>query len=351
MKKKLLTEKGLSDDFPDSLQYELFSDFVSNDPSNVSNTIEVWESIPKYFFTAKQVEKLRNIDGTAQPYEWAYTNNGVVCTVIVQPALIKQKNGTYKAFFPGVTEEFIEEALKKILSDQHYGLHDSKNMETWVRFSLSMLRRELADKGRSRTFQEIKQAISVMSRCIISVMQDGEEIWSGAILQDLVTVGRQEYLEDTEAYHIARLPLFISKSINHLNYRQFNYERLMSCNEQLTRWIYKRLINRFIQASVTIPYHFMYRDLKESGLLQQVQEFHNRQKVKSALEELKDRGVVLKYDVYERREKRKIIDIKYVVTTTPEFSNEQKAANKRLREAESKANKIFNLPVDNSQVR
>lgn len=82
-----------------SLQLDLFSQFVTNDQSQVSNTIELWERIPKYFFTAKQVEKLRTIDGLAEPYEWAYTENGNEYTVSIQPALIKQKDRKYKAFF------------------------------------------------------------------------------------------------------------------------------------------------------------------------------------------------------------------------------------------------------------
>ncbi len=38
-----------------SVQLELFTQFVTNDQSSVSNTIELWERIPKYFFTAKGV--------------------------------------------------------------------------------------------------------------------------------------------------------------------------------------------------------------------------------------------------------------------------------------------------------
>jgi len=56
-----------------SPQYDLFSQFVTNDESEVSNTTEVWESIPKYFFTPRQVEKLRTSTGHADPYKWAYT--------------------------------------------------------------------------------------------------------------------------------------------------------------------------------------------------------------------------------------------------------------------------------------
>ena len=53
-----------------SLQLDLFSQFVTNDKSEVSNTVEIWESIPKYFLTPAQVKKLRTDTGHADPYEW-----------------------------------------------------------------------------------------------------------------------------------------------------------------------------------------------------------------------------------------------------------------------------------------
>ena len=112
------------------------------------------------------------------------------------------------------------------------------------------MQQELAARGRNRNRNEIKHAIKVMSRCVLTLHQDGEEIWNGSILQDLVTVARAEYLADTNTQHIARLPLFVSHAINRLDYRQFNYDRLMRCNEQLTRWIYKQLIHRFRHAGI-----------------------------------------------------------------------------------------------------
>jgi len=318
-----------------SPQYDLFSQFVANEPSEVSNTVEIWESIPKYFFTPKQVEKLRTPTGHADPYEWKYSYNGSPCEVRIQPALIKQDDGRYKAFFPSVTEELVEEALKKILTNQQYGVHDVEKSETWVRFSLSMVQKELKIRGRSRSIKQIKHAIEVMSSCIITLCHGNKEVWKGAILQDLVTVDREEYLADTNAHHIARLPLFISHAIDKLEYRQFNYDRLMSCNEQLTRWIYKRIINRFRQASFMNDYHFMYSDLKASGLLQQATEGKNRVKAISALEELEKQGVLMRYEIDERKEGRKIVDIKYTLFAAGDFIREQKAANKRSSDSQN----------------
>ncbi len=180
-----------------------------------------------------------------------------------------------------------------------------------------------------------------MSGCIISLYRGKKEIWKGAILQDLVTVEREEYIEDPKAYHIGRLPLFISHAIDRLETRQFNYDRLMHCNKQLSRWIYKRLINRFRQADFMNNYHFMYSDLKHSGLLQQSVERNNRIKVIAALEELKEQGVIMSYSANERKEKRKILDVKYTVFPSRDFIAEQKAANKRKKENSQAALTVY----------
>jgi hypothetical protein len=329
MEKKDITKKVPPQDAVKSVQHDLFGQFITNDVNKVSNTVEIWESIPKYFFTPRQVEKLRTETGHADPFEWPYMDGKVV----IQPALIKV-DGKYKAFFPSVTEELVEEALKRIFTDQQYGLHNPNpnNPESWVRFTLRMLYKELKARGKTRSIVEIKHAVEVMSSCIIVVYNGKKEIWRGAILQDLVTVGREDYVEDTEAHHVARLPLFISHSINRLEYRQFNYDRLMTCKEQLSRWIYKRLINRYRQANYMNDYHFMYSDLKNSGLLQQATETDNRKKALSALNELVKKGVISRFVIEEKKEKRKITDMKYTVYPSTEFVGEQKAANKRAKD-------------------
>ena len=130
-------------------------------------------------------------------------------------------------------------------------------------------------------------------------------------MQDLVTVDRDEYLADTDAQHLVRLPLFISHAINQLEYRQFNYDRLMSCNEPLTRWLYKQLIHRFRQASFMNDYHFMYSNLeRDSGLLQLGRSNDNRRKVSAALDELVSRSVLISDDTDVWKEGRKIVDTK-----------------------------------------
>ncbi|MEE9398533.1 MAG: hypothetical protein V3V31_16160 [Methylococcales bacterium] len=329
-----------------SKQYDLFSNFVTNDESEVSNTVEYWERIPKYFFTAKQMKSLRTSDGLANPYQWHYTikdyqGNDLPYMVKIQPALIEQDDGTYKAFFPSVTEELIEEALKKIFTEQNYGIHDPKQSESWVRFSYAMIKRELKNRGKGRSYPQIKQALEVMSKCILTVLEDGKEVYTGAILSDYCSVDRAKYLDDAKALHVARLPVFISHAINALEYRQYNYARLMECKEQLTRWLHKRLVNRYTNANFMNDYHFMYSDVKQgSGLLQQTRETDNRKKLISALNELKEQSVINHYTAQENTEGLTILDVKYTVTPTVDFVSEQKAANKRHSENIAVASKL-----------
>ena len=325
-----------------SIQYDLFSAFLANDQNDVSNAVEYWERIPKYFFSAHTQQKLRTADGLAKPYKYHYTlrnKHGVMLPyqVEIQPALIEQADGEYKAFFPTKTEENIEEVLKKIFTQQNFGIHDTQNLESWVSFSYNMVRRELYRMGCGLRYDQIKQSLEVMSKCVLSVYEDGRELYTGAILQDYTSINRKDYIEDTQSMHVARLPIFISHAVNKLQYRQYNYSRFMACKEQLTRWLYKRLINRFTNANLTNDYHFMYSDVKQaSGLLQQKEEHNNRKKVIAALTELQDRAIITGFKAEENKAGRKISDVKYTVIPTLDFVREQKAANKRITVQETK---------------
>lgn len=321
------------------LQLELFKGLFLSKEYDASNTIYMWERIPKYFFTPALTGKLRTPTGHADPYEWDFTikndqGESVDCKIEIQPALIKQADGSYKAFFPTKSEDNIEAALKKILSEREsYGTHDGKELETWVMFSNRMLRRELEKNGCGRTYSEVKHSIAVMSKCHITIWEAGKEVYSGAILQDLITVNRQQYLDDTEKLHAARFPAFISKAINDLKYRQCNHTRNMGFRHQLTRFIYTQLVNRYIHADLMNSYHFLYSDIKKNSALLRSSATDNRKKMIEALDELKSDKVLISYDKNEKRQGKSIIDLTYTVHPHPDFIKEQKAANKRLAKA------------------
>lgn len=313
-------------------QFDLFRKFITNDPNEVSNTIELWESVPKYFLTPAQVKKLRSNNGLAKPIKFEYESMRMTCRVEISPASIEQPDGSYLSFFPGVSEELIEKVLVKILAEQKQGFHDSATAVTRVFFTLRMIQRELKSRGRERNIAEIKRSIDIMSKCNVNFRREDGITYNGSILENLATVGKDEFLIDNKAQHAAKLPSLITDCIDRLQFRQYNYCRLMACDTQLSRWIYKRLINRYVQADLVTEYNITYSNIKQaSKLVQQSRESDNRAKVISALDELVTRGVIRKYTAVETRKGRKVLDVAYTINTSAEFMREQKAANKRKK--------------------
>lgn len=331
-----------------SKQYDLFTTFFG-DESNLSNTIELYDAIPKYAVSARIQANLRDKKGNLgiykQEFEYRPTAarsdlpSTIKCKVTIQPATIENPDGSYTQFFPSTDEELVEEVLKKIFSDHTklYGIHSPSSEESWVRFSLYMIQKELKARGKTRSIAQIKQSLEILSKTTYEVQllnHNGKDaIYTHSILNDMVRVTRANYLEDPSAMWHARLPALVSKSINQLAYRQINFGILMSLSSQLARWFLRRMSLVYTQANILTPYHIAFTTIKrDSGLLNHSRTSENVKTVDKALTELVKVGVLLKFEKEERRKGTKISEIIYNLTPTSDFSSEIKAANARQGE-------------------
>lgn len=329
------------------LQYDLFTQFFGR-PENLSNTIELWDALPKYSFSAKLQSARRDTNGRLPVYQRSIEyrpapkadNPTLVCTLTIQPASI-MTDGRRVEFYPSNDEEIIEEILKKIFTDQAHGLHDSRRGESWVRFSLHMIRTELARRGRTRSLNEIKQSLEIMSKTVLDVTIEGKgarkAVYTNPILNDLTRVTRADLAEDPKALWTARLPGLVSASINALNYRQFNYAILMSLKSPLARWLHKRLSHEYTNAHLTHPYRILFSTVdRDSGLLHNCRTSANIKTIEAALDELRRQRVLLFWDAERRFDGAAIADVLFTLTPAPEFVSEVKAANARAGDARAR---------------
>jgi hypothetical protein len=369
---------------PQSRQYNLFTTFFG-DAAELSNTIELWDAIPKYSVSPRTQSALRK-DGRLEPYEhsfvYATRRSGYriehACRVEIQPVFVKgvvvdkkTKETRNLDFYPSKDEELVEEVIRKIFADQDFGIHDPAHDESWIRFSLQMIRKELKARGKSRSLDEIKRSIEILSKSHISLFLDdsGDPVYAGNILSDLTRVTLKKYREDSSLTWIARLPALISKSINELTYRQFNYGVLMALETQLARWLHKRLSHNYTNASVVNPYDILLSTIEHnSGLLSFTRTINKKDKktgvvtqrivpytsrkictLEGAFDELAENGVIWEKGGWERleerREGRKLVDILYRLKAHPDFVSEVKAANARLKAAKTGRNRIAHSPV------
>lgn len=314
-------------------QLSLFTDFLVNsekEREKLSNIINIWDSMPKYSVTTKTQNKLRQ-GGYLPKYERTFNYLGDPYTIEISPARIG-KGDQEKEYYPSVMEEFVEDALRKLACEPEQLYFSQKRGRVGVKFSLYQLRKELKDRGHAYTCAEIKTSLDILSQTKIKVESGGKMIVTSPIT-NLVGVSEKESQKDKKARWYVEFSMFLSLGLMEKTYRQYNYELMMGLRGQLTRWIYKRLVSRYTQASILTPYDCSLKMIeRDSGLLNALTTPDKKRLLQRSLEELVEKNVLMEFqsDKPERGPKNKIINIGYHLRPTIEFVDEIKRANKRF---------------------
>jgi hypothetical protein len=317
-------------------QLSLFQTFLCNTESErdkLSNTIDLWDGVPKYFVSRQEMNK-RRVKGLLPTIERSFEYRGRAFTVKIRPARLTDKDAKDKEFYPSAREELVEDALRKIATEQGYGFLNSQN--SGVIFTLHMLRKELSRRGHTLSYQEVVESLDVMAGCRIEIhAADGSGDYQSPILADLLRVSRTRYREDPKTRWMAHFSPLVTRSIYVLTYRQYDYHTMVSHTTQLARWLHKRLSHNYVNAHISQPYNILFSTVqRDSGLLEYARMRDAVRKLDEALNELRDHRVLLCYVKNERKgEKGKILDVNYVLTPHPAFVSQIKAANKRSSEA------------------
>ncbi len=341
------THLGHSEATFNNAQLDLFQWFLCNtdqDRELLSNTFDLWDSVPRYAISRQAMDKARKNKGFLDLKEIPFQWRGKALSAIIQPARVRiNKQGETLDYYPSANEELIEDALRKIASEQDCGFFDKPNHQSGVVFTLYMLREELKKRGHSRSYQQIMISLEILARSTIAIKTSNNDDISGFDVSPyfprLSTVSHSKRAEDPNAKWMVRFHPLVTASIDALTYRQFNYAQMMIHKSQLARWLHKQLSLKFTFASLTTAFEIRFSTIKrDSALLENYK--LQRQAVAasdSALEELKDSGVlnqITKNDI--RGTRGKLEDVIYTLTASPDFIRDIKAANKRKLIAEKK---------------
>lgn len=313
-------------------QLSLFQSFLCNgdgERQTLSNTIELWDGVPKYFVSRQDMNKLRQ-RGLLPTMSRDFEYRGRAFTVKIRPARLVDEHGKDMEFYPSGREELVEDALRKLAAEQGYGFLERQ--ESGVVFTLHMLRRELGRRGHTLSYQEVVDSLRIMTRCHIEMSAaDGSRVFESPILPSLAAISRADYENDPQSRWIAYFNPLITQSIQALTYRQYDYHTMMAHSTQLARWLHKRLAHNYLNASLMQPYRLLFSTMqRDSGLLEYGRLRDAIRKFDQALAELREHKVLLSFDKEERRgERDKILDVAYVLTPHPAFVVQVKAANKR----------------------
>lgn len=334
---------------------DLFRGLLCNtgaERDSLSNVFDLWDSIPRYVVSRQQQDKWRKAGEFPPLYEVPFHYRGRELMATIQPAVIKDKDGTIRSYYPSANEELIEDVLRKIAADQNNGYFDAKERRSGVVFTLHMVRKELAKRGHGRTYKDINLSLEIMARSIIITNtadgKEGEFTSNSLYLNNLFRVSKGRLAEDSEAKWFADFHPFASRAFDELTYRQFNYMRLMGHKSQLARWLNKVLSLKYLNASFMHPFEMRLSTIiRDSGLLNGYSRPRDAiTAVDLAFGELRIGeppllGTTPKKSL-QTGARGKIQDVVYTLYPSREFVSEVKAASKRQSLAEESLKAVDN---------
>jgi hypothetical protein len=313
-------------------QLALFQMFVPEDDDKYSNTIELYDAVPKYFPTRHMND--RRESGKYLPIlDREFEHRGETYILQIRPARIRYKDGQELEYYPSYREELVEDALRKIACDRLNGVY--LDDRAGVQFTLYALKKELEARGHALNLPDLLEALKIGNLTSLSVQKaDGTAIIQSPIFPVLLVASKEDWLKNPKkARCYVQFNPLVTASIDRLTYRQFDYLTYMSYKHRLARWLHKRLAHNYIQAGLMAPYTIrMSTILRDSGSYQSTRGNNNTREIDNALEELKAKRVLMGIKKETRRGLRnKVLDITYTLQPDMDFINEMKKANSRLK--------------------
>jgi len=329
----------------DNNQLNLFQTFLANNDDerdSLSNAIDLWDSVPRYSLSRQAMNKARVNGEFLRKHELTFQHRGEVYTRTVSPARITDDDGVDRDYYPSASEELIEDALRKLATEQQAGYFDKPNYRSGVTFTLHMLREELKRRGHSRSYQQIVQSLNILSNSVIEIRphREGEAKIVAPYFPALAAVSRAQLNKDPASRWIVQFHPLVTGAIDDLTYRQYNYRLMMSHKTQLARWLHKQLTLKYTFASYLHFFEMRFSTIKrDSGLLEEYG--RNRDAVdtlNSAFKELEAQGVIAGFKRTDVNGPRgAILDSVFTVRPNGTFINETKASNRRQKDAEEVA--------------
>jgi hypothetical protein len=325
-----------------SAQISLFRDLLCNtgeERDSLANVFDLWDGIPRYSISRLQQDKWRKSGTFPQLHDILFHYRGRELRATIQPAWIKDQDGAITGYYPSANEELIEDVLRKIATDQNSGYFAAKDRRSGVVFTLYKVRKELENRGHSRTYEEINLSLEIMARSVIITGtadgREGEFTSNSLYLNNLYRVSKTQRAADPDAKWFVDFHPFASRALDELTYRQFNYARLMSHKSQLARWLDKVLSLKYLNASPLHPFEMRLSTIiRDSKLLDGYGRLRAAvEAVDAAFEELRTCQPPLLLTKPEKStvlgQRGKILDVVYTLRPSREFVAEVKAASKR----------------------
>lgn len=306
-------------------QLELFVRGLEKEERDYSNTIELYDFLPKYFAINGRKKDTTLPEVIKREFEF----RGKLYELIIIPATIQTKTGQFIKAYPGDREEIIEDVLRKIASEQLFPFLDDIPS---VKFSTSQIRNHLKAVKHSFSHAEIVQALEICVGTTLKINAlDGSESYTTHMFQSLYLGKKKETRSGDQIKSVVRLNELVANSIKQNSFRRLNYVCLMSLKNSLARKIYKRLSHLYTYAQAFEPENsysmLLSTMLRDFGLTAYADVRNNIRAIKKALNELQEKEVISGYKIGKPANPQMKDDVIFTLSSGYSFGKDMKAAN------------------------
>ena len=301
-----------------------------------SSSIELYDAMPKYFASPKEMANLRQENGGQflDTLKRSFMHRGGSYELVIRPARIAARGGHEREFYPSKREHLIEQALRKLAMNPLNGIYLGGSLA--VQFSLSELRRELERTGHGLSYGSLMEGLQINTSTQLTLRTgDGRHVIAATIFPTLMHASRAQWQrdpKDTKCY--VKFHPLVTVSVEELSYRELNYETLMKLDRLLSHYLFNRLSHLYVQADYDKPYSILLSTLlRDAGMVSSPQPSDNVKRVRRSLQELKDQNVILFWsEEITRGDNNRIIDVKFSLVPSPQFKDDAIQANQHQRQ-------------------
>ncbi|MBQ4814047.1 replication initiation protein [Pseudoalteromonas luteoviolacea] len=318
--------------------HQLNLDTFGLDPlldKNYSNTLEIYDLAGKFTY-----DKHNKYLVSATAEETAFTRltnyKDMELKVSVTAANIERTSNGKKQrtfVFPGAREEIIEDVLRKLATERRAEAYkattgtNAGSKFVGIAFTLYEVYEELKRVGKSYSYSEIKEALHVLNRSILSIQSIDNSIdLSAPFFPFMVISEKGSNAEDTRSF-VCFHPM-VTDAILTLNFRRYNYTKALEFKRHYTRLTYKRLCHRWIQAAPGKPYTILLSTLINAMKDPYPNLFQDKALFKKVMEDLVNADVLERFEMSAKKEGKKITDWRFDLYASNAFAKQVAANNK-----------------------
>jgi Initiator Replication protein len=295
---------------------QLNLDLFGLDPlldKNYSNTLEIYDLTGKFLYD-KHNKYLSKASAEETEFTRITTYNNIDLKISVTAANIERVADGKKQrvfVFPGAREEIIEDVLRKLATERRAKAYEATtgtnagSKFVGIGFSLYEVYEELKRVGKSYSYTEIREALHIMNRSILSIQSMDSSIDLSAPFFPIMAIAERSKNE-TRSF-ICFHPM-VTDVIMNLNFRRYNYAKALEFNRNYTRLTYKRLCHRWTQASPGKPYNILLSTLISAMKDPYPNLYQDKALFKEVMDDLVTEGVLESYKMTPKKEGKKIVD-------------------------------------------